>query len=413
MEDNEKQKLKQEMLKKVDKRKIKKLLGMCYNIQDNQINGLDTLLELWAEKKCELYKLLGNNLKIERELELDLKDINIDDEEIKGFRNNSWNEFQNELKQISPVIFKAFDNEFYRGEIVYTLPYINYTSLRHTYAVREIFGGETKIAFSTIMHNFFKSEEVDIAVSKLLQKCTDKIKGKLYVSIDPFDYITMSVNKSNWNSCHSLHENPEYDGTDFGCYSAGVFSYMTDDVSLIAYKTDGEQYKYSFNNRSFFAESKNWRQMIFMSKDRKYFIASRQYPYATELISKFIREMIEERINLNEATEIKWSVSRRCEDNKQFIENYLYDKSEIDVCNQECEDYVDVEILHYNDMLHGFNYAMIYNNKYNKNSLGKIYIGNNPICPICGVNILARHAIPMCCNCNNEMWKNCDSDEDD
>ena len=422
-EQNEVQKtdemLKKEMIKKVDKRKLKKLLAMCFNIKDCEILGLDKMLKLWADKKVELYKLFGNELKIERSIDITkekLKEI----EEQTGCIDNGFKEYYGQqfddlvrrIQEISPVLSYAFDNSFNWERIRNEVPNVSRYVLQSGYGYREHYFknmGEETMSFSTLMHKVFLSKEIDTEVSKYLQKIDSNVTGKVYVSIDPFDFVTMSMNKSKWSSCHSLHSTSG-DGIEFGCYSAGIFSYMCDDVSAIAFKTDGEQYKYEFNNRSIFAESKNWRQMVFIHPERKYFICSRQYPYNTEIICKIVREMIEERIdNCKEVEEEKdvidennkWKISRRCYDNKKFIFNAVFPNYNDDMGWQEDmdENGEGLEVLHYNDMLHDFKYQFIYQSKYVKKDLPKIYIGTNPDCVICGENQIKEHDNPFCYNC--------------
>ena len=59
--------------------------------------------------------------------------------------------------------------------------------------------------------------------SQFVQK--NKIKGKLFLSIDPIDYLLASENNENWRSCHALD----------GEYRSGNLSYMLDSSTVIAY----------------------------------------------------------------------------------------------------------------------------------------------------------------------------------
>ena len=416
-EKDEDELIKKEMIKKVDKRKLKKLLAMCYNIKDCEVLGLDKMLETWASQKIELYKLFGNELKIEKDICLTKEKIEKIEMEAGNSENGLkeyWNkEFENlftKLEEISPVISEAMDRNLRFAMLKQQMPEVNGECMSPIF--RDIYFKcpSDKMNFSTLMHKIFLSKEVDEEVSKYLQKIDTDITGKMYVSIDPFDFVTMSLNKSNWTSCHSLHNGGSLSGREFGCYSAGIFSYMCDNVSTIAYRTDEEQYKYEFNRRSFFAESKNWRQMIFIEPSKKYFISSRQYPYKSEILAKIIREMVENKIdNIKEVEEDretdntitnKWKVSRKCYDNKKLIKNKNFENYD-DVDDQEDieENSEGMEVLHYNDMLHNFEYQFVYQDKYPKSELPIIYIGSNPHCVICGEDIIIRHNIPMCESC--------------
>lgn len=228
------------------------------------------------------------------------------------------------------------------------------------------------------------------------------------MSIDPFDYLTMSLNTSGWSSCHSMHNTSlSYTGTEVGCYSAGIFSYMCDNVSLVGYKTNGQETDYKFNGSSFKAESKNWREMIFIHPTYNWFIASRQYPFNSETLSAELRKIVEDLIedvpeqeeSDSEATALKWVISRKEISNKEYIRNYGFegydcaDVEKTENLHDNCEGH---EALHYNDMLHGWSYKMIYKNSIPKENLGNIVIGSFPTCPICGRHKLTLHKQPYC-----------------
>ena len=422
MEEKTDEMLKKEMIKKVDKRKIKKLIAMCFKLKDCEILGLDQLLEEWANKKVNLYKLLGNELKIERNIDISkdkVKEIAEEGNTDESSLLNNDREFVtlfSEIETLSPILKDTFSRYFAWDRLKEQMPNVNSKCLYCDSSI--YFNSSTeKMSFSTLMHKVFRSSDIDKIVSRYLQKVDGNIRGKIYVSIDPFDYITMSMNKSNWTSCHSLHSDIKANGVDCGCFSAGVFGYMCDNVSLVAYKTDGEEYKYEFNGRSIMAESKNWRQMVFIHPEKCYFIVSRQYPFKSEIITKIVREMVEERIeNVKEIEEDKdvdgktgkWKVSRKCGSNNDFIKNRGFE-AEDDLDYQENfnmredrRDGMEYEVLHYNDMLHDFTYQFIYQDKYKKSELPIISIGSNPKCVICGEEMLTRHAYPTCIECKEK-----------
>lgn len=410
--------LKKEMIKKVDKARCKKLLAMCFNVKDSEIIGFNQMLEMWANNKLGLYKLFGENLKLEKEICITRDEIQ--EMSKKTGESTSWmsadgeekfSELVNNLQNINPCFYRIFDSYFRFSAVKETVPYVDDYCFGDSIIKRHLLKNNSKILFSQAMHDLFMNDKVDIEVSKYIQECASDITGKMYVSIDPFDYITMSMNKSRWTSCHSLHSEITANYVNVGCYSAGIFSYMCDKVSAIAYKTNGQKYKFEWNRRGIFAESKNWRQMVFIHPDLQYFICSRQYPYKTEILTKIIREMIENVIDSNkeieEDSEInndenKWRISRRCHDNKSFIENEGFvgwDCDRVDEMEDLDESLEEYEVLHYNDMLNGYNYQFAYQSKNRKSSLKHIVIGSYPVCPICGETTLYRHARPACDNC--------------
>ena len=62
----------QEMISKVDKKTVKKIISSSLDMDARKITGVDKLLVEWATAKKELYLLLNNNLKITVEKELQL-----------------------------------------------------------------------------------------------------------------------------------------------------------------------------------------------------------------------------------------------------------------------------------------------------------------------------------------------------
>lgn len=65
----EEKKLIAEMIKKIDVKRFKKLLASSFQIPSTKLFGIEKILQKWAENKLELYKLLGNNISISREIE--------------------------------------------------------------------------------------------------------------------------------------------------------------------------------------------------------------------------------------------------------------------------------------------------------------------------------------------------------
>lgn len=234
----------------------------------------------------------------------------------------------------------------------------------------------TKI--SKIINEVFKNDKLNTYFSDII--ASNKITGVLEISIDPIEYLLMSCNKSGWSSCHTIHKFGQ--GKSYGCYSAGIFSYMCDDVSLIAFRHDGKLYDCSFQKQTAKVHSKNWRQMIWLSKDFKQFIASRQYPNYSEEITKNAREMLEERINEFFGAENTWVHTQKESKIKSLVSDYIKGGN----------------VLHYNDMLHGYKGDLCYI-KDSLNDDSGIVVGSNPTCLICGKKTLLRSGYPMCIDC--------------
>ena len=69
MENIENQNIINEMISKVDVKKFKKILASSFAMPATKLKGVDKMLENWAKAKQNLYVLLGNNLKVSKEIE--------------------------------------------------------------------------------------------------------------------------------------------------------------------------------------------------------------------------------------------------------------------------------------------------------------------------------------------------------
>jgi hypothetical protein len=192
-----------------------------------------------------------------------------------------------------------------------------------------------------------------------------KFKGELVISIDPIDYITMSLSDS-WDSCHSI---------DDGCHKAGTLSYMTDKVTVISY-IRGKEREYH-NCR---VNNKNWRMCVYIDTVNKSAIFTRQYPFDNELLNQATKEMITELF----ATTVKHS---------QEITKFMHDNNSNN--------------LHYNDITHGYEGSMIYTD----NFFFKGDIGNYPYCPVCGDDTIQESESITCDNCNGSKYHCCECGE--
>lgn len=225
-------------------------------------------------------------------------------------------------------------------------------------------------ALSMMMNN----EKFDIEYSKIIE--TSKTKGTIVLSIDPVDYVLMSLNKSGWSSCHTLHGSGS--GVDFGCYSAGTLSYMCDEDTLIGYRHSDKIYDYQINKVKFKEYSKNWRQVFYYDKGTHAFIASRQYPFNDENISKELRSMFEEVLSNKFGFDNKWKALK----NSYSFNDRIDDKNN----------------LHYNDISHEYKGTLCYPKGTEYNEI-LFEVGSYPICPICGNWEVTEAHIPCCSEC--------------
>lgn len=63
------------------------------------------------------------------------------------------------------------------------------------------------MSYSQLIHDIYKNKKLDEEFSKVLDATS--VTGYITISIDPIDYMLMSLNNSGWTSCHTLHHPEE------------------------------------------------------------------------------------------------------------------------------------------------------------------------------------------------------------
>lgn len=130
--------------------------------------------------------------------------------------------------------------------------------------------GKLNNAFHIVDDELF--EDYRVAVSMALN--TASIKGKLCLSIHPLDYMTMSDNACNWDSCMSW--------IDEGSYRQGTVEMMNSPYVVVAYlaaSTPMKIFDQEWNN-------KKWRSLYIVHPE---FITSiKGYPYQIPEVDKIV-----------------------------------------------------------------------------------------------------------------------------
>ena len=360
----------QEMLGKVDVKKIKKILSSCFKMPGTKLLGINKMLEDWATNKRDVYVLLGKQLRISKDIEFEADD-NIIQEKLE--------QLYCKFPIVAPVLSGVSYSNVRRNNL-----YIDTSNLERV--AQFVNGSKNGMKLTTYLSKAVNNTEFDTEFSKIIDETT--VKGQITISIDPIDYLLMSINRSGWQSCHSLHEGS---GSSFGCYSAGVFSYMCDNCTAIAFRHSKEQVEFSINGTRFKEYSKNWRECIYIDSRTGNFVASRQYPRKDETIAKSVRELLEETISNYFGYKNIWKVNKNSDVIRQYMSDYCIEDED------EWDDGSDA--LHYNDIWHGFDGALIYNKENDKLEDTIIKVGTEPICPVCGKNYLSEPGEPMCWKC--------------
>lgn len=132
-----------------------------------------------------------------------------------------------------------------------------------------------------ISENF---EAFRIAHSMVLN--TAKIKGDLHISIHPMDFMTMSDNDCDWDSCMSW--------ANRGSYRQGTVEMMNSEYVVVAFLTSStlmRRFNYTWNN-------KKWRSLYIV--DRDIITNIKGYPYQLPEIDKVVIQTLAQMIHAAE-----------------------------------------------------------------------------------------------------------------
>ena len=262
---------------------------------------LPYILRFWNQEKINLLQLFGNQLIIEKEIDIEYP------------RSLLVEEMEERL--YSPRL--TFVNEYWRwldNSRLYQTDYLLYSELSalmgHDYLCDNVYnrkrfpnepehlsipveGGRpidlhngckvmkilAKIAKAFNIDGF---EEFRIAHSMVLNK--KRFKGTLCVSIHPLDYMTMSDNYCDWDSCMSWQKPGEY--------REGTVETMNSRNIIVAYlKASEDMHLWGGSNAPKW-NNKRWRELFIVQQDCMSGI--RGYPYNDNILENAVYDMLRE-----------------------------------------------------------------------------------------------------------------------
>ena len=280
---------------------------------------------LWESNKSHLFKLFGNKLKITKELgKQNICTPFMVNNIRKEFLDNHGDKFN--------VLIRVLIESLSCEEILEN-------RLRqdiHMLDVKLRKGWRITKCFSELESNKQELQIQQDIYSILLQSL--KVKGRLVLSIDPLDFITMSVSKSGWSSCH--HPN--------NCYGIGGVAYMNDGASVIAYvETDDPMINYVIDTEAkekitIKMPNKIWRQIVTINKDHSYALQLKQYPNNNKVFTQEVTKMMENLLMAEKGIEYhsieEWldDYPRNLQRNNGNLEGYIF---YCDYYNRNIEEY--------------------------------------------------------------------------
>lgn len=280
---------------------------------------------LWERNKSHLFKLFGNKIKVTQELgEQNICTPSMVSNIRQEFLDNHGDKFN--------VLIKILINILSHKEIIENRLQQDICMLD----VKLRKGWRITRCFAELESNKKELQKQQDIYSIFLQSL--KMKGRLVLSIDPLDFITMSVSKSGWSSCH--HPN--------SCHGLGGVAYMNDGASVIAYvETDDPMINYVVDpetkeRTTIEMPNKIWRQIVTINKDHSYALQLKQYPNNNKIFSREVTKMMENLLMAEKGIEYhsvkEWlcDYSRNLQRNNCDLEGYMF---YCDYYNENIEEY--------------------------------------------------------------------------
>lgn len=335
----------------------------AYNISEVRVSEI---LQDWSNKKSHFYHLFGNKtiLKTDKEITIEKSE-----EELQSI----FNLFCSEIG-----IFALYSdaNIFIVKEFLNIQGYKSF-SLNKVHTDFNLPNGKTiksgmKIsrAFGMIIKENKVLEKIQTKYSMILQDIT--VKGKLFLSIHPLDYLSLSETNSNWHSCHALD----------GEYASGNLNYLTDSATVVAYLATDEEVKLKrFNEVKWF--SKKWRTLLYISEDLGTIVASKNYPFKSEELTYEVIKNMQKQISGEWKTILPILTQK-------MAETLVKDAK---------------ETVHFNDCLLSRNYRGWYTRK---NDAQQVIVGAPVKCMQCGeYNIIVGGSEFTCSSCSGIILCTC------
>ena len=357
--------IEKEMLSQVDVEGLEQLILHLSGFNENSQINIREHLNNWARNKRRLYLAFGNKLKLEKEIELDFSGNST-------YVNCLISEFYRDITQAK---VKRFLKSCSNAEIVMNCLNRN-TSFEN---VKFRAGDKISKCIGKILDLYditpAEKDSVLIKFSMLIQSV--KVKGSAVLSIDPVDYITMSENNSNWESCHSMS----------GCFRTGPFAYLQDSSTTISYVKPKDDCVFTYGDgKTLTYSNKNWRQIVLFSKELKYATQLRQYPYTSQANQSTVASIVMDVLNAKSGL------------NYQIQPIDVYDMPRYFPALHECNG--DGEDLCYNDLT----------NEAFKTAYWISAIGVEPTEEVLreyyhtGETALTGHYVSCLCGCGDELY---------
>ena len=259
--------------------------------------NLSYILRFWNKEKQNLFEMFGKELILEKEVTFPMNEDELS-ERLHFMRRDSkfcqdfWNWYYFALTDetitirhsVRNLIMRDLNNNTYSGETLFVKELKLHKGMKAIKALRKL---------NDLYIHSPHFEEFRIEHSMILNQ--KEIKGTLCLSIHPLDYITMSDNSYDWDSCMSWIN-------DTGSHRHGTIEMMNSPYVVVAY-LKGKETFYDWND-------KKWRCLYIVHKDL--ISAIKAYPYNNKDIEtcalKWLRELAE-KSKFSQYTKTAYSIS--------------------------------------------------------------------------------------------------------
>lgn len=164
-------------------------------------------------------------------------------------------------------------------------------------------------------------EDFRICHSQVLNQ--KSLTGVLTLSIHPLDFMTMSDNECDWDSCMSWRGE--------GGYRMGTVEMMNSPASIVAYLSSEENMKMWPSNGDHRGEddvwnNKKWRQLFVVNENM--IISVKDYPYHNSELTKQVVDWIRELAQTNLGWQFNESMEYRFDDTKIHLDHLPEEKND-------------------------------------------------------------------------------------
>lgn len=233
---------------------LEKILTYAKGYQNIDIDCTD-VMNTWYKNKQEFISLFNGNLIYEFP---NLIEIKLTEQEKKELVNKCIDDFQGRFANDELIHFLELNKEGFFNNLV----------VNNDFNIKRLKKGDKLLkSFKYFAYDENELRAAQDLASQYIQKA--KIKGKLCLSVHPFDFMTISDNNSNWSSCHSMD----------GEYSMGNMNYMLDSSTFVVYlKSEADEQLKCFPEGILW-NNKKWRVLAHMSDARNGIWFNKQYPF--------------------------------------------------------------------------------------------------------------------------------------